>query len=75
MKRLEIASSLQAFRATTADGEALREVALILLHTEAASDYVRAGIFGYLKSRYRQPIHILTPDDIENYGAASESLK
>jgi hypothetical protein len=57
--------SLESIKTDTADGQALKEVCLILASIEHAPKLVREGALGYLKSRYRQPVHILTADDLD----------
>ena len=62
---------LDEFQPTTADGAALKEVAQILCTLNASNKFggwMLDGVMAYLKSRYRQPAYIMTPDDLDPVG-------
>ena len=65
---------LESMQPVTADGQALKEVCLILASIVQAPALVRDGAEGYLKSRYREPVHIYTERDLENPDAFNGTL-
>lgn len=73
MSDFALVHRLLACPTVTADGAALKEVACLLLVLNDAPEYARNCVEGYLKSRYRQPVYIMTQRDIEPAEAVNES--